>query len=46
MISVKEIISVTPSDRSKRLDVFAAGKTGITRSQISILIKKGYVLGQ
>lgn len=41
---MKEIISVAPQDSSERLDVFAARKTGITRSQIRILIKKGTLL--
>ncbi len=41
---MKEIITVSPSDRSMRLDVFAAGKTGTTRSQIQILIKEGNLL--
>ncbi|MBF0558220.1 MAG: RluA family pseudouridine synthase [Nitrospirae bacterium] len=42
--SVKEIIRVTASDRSKRLDIFAAEKTGITRSQIRLLINNGHLL--
>lgn len=41
---MKEIITVSPSDRPMRLDVFAAGKTGTTRSQIQILIKEGNLL--
>ncbi len=41
---MKEIITVSPSDQSTRLDVFAAGKTGTTRSQIQILIKEGHIL--
>ena len=41
---MKEIITVSPSDHSMRLDVFAAGKTGTTRSQIQILIKEGNLL--
>ncbi|MGD0281249.1 MAG: RluA family pseudouridine synthase [Dissulfurispiraceae bacterium] len=41
---MKDIIIVPALDRSKRLDVFAAEKTGITRSQIRILIKKGNLM--
>jgi len=41
---MKEIITVSPSDHSTRLDVFAAGKTSTTRSQIQILIKEGRLL--
>jgi 23S rRNA pseudouridine1911/1915/1917 synthase len=41
---MKDIIRVPLQDGSKRLDVFAAEKTGITRSQIRILIKKGHIL--
>ncbi len=41
---MKDTIRVFPSDRSKRLDVFAAQNTGTTRSQIQILIKEGNVL--
>src|SRR5208283_5198279 len=41
---MKEIITVSQSDQSTRLDVFAAGKTGTTRSQIQILIKEGHLL--
>lgn len=41
---MKEIISAKTSDGLKRLDVFAARETGITRSQISRLIKKGCLL--
>ncbi|MEW5745296.1 MAG: RluA family pseudouridine synthase [Nitrospirota bacterium] len=37
-------IAASPEDASKRLDIFAAEKTGITRSQIQILIQEGNVL--
>ena len=38
-----EEIVVQESETGERLDTFLAGKTGITRSQIQALIKKGYV---
>ncbi len=41
---MKEIIRVSQSGHSQRLDVFAADNTGTTRSQIQILIKEGNVL--
>jgi 23S rRNA pseudouridine1911/1915/1917 synthase len=41
---MKDIIIVTPSDRSKRLDIFASEKTGTTRSQIRILFKQGNLM--
>ncbi len=41
---MKNTITVSPSDASKRLDVFASEKTGITRSQVQRLIKDGHVL--
>jgi 23S rRNA pseudouridine1911/1915/1917 synthase len=39
-----EEIGVNISETGERLDTFLAGKTGITRSQIQTLIKKGHVL--
>ncbi len=39
-----EEIGVNIYDTGERLDTFLAGKTGITRSQIQALIKKGHVL--
>jgi len=39
-----EEIGVNISDTGERLDTFLAGKTGITRSQMQTLIKKGHVL--
>ncbi len=41
---MKEIIKVSQADHSQRLDVFAAEKTGTTRSQIQVLIKEGNLL--
>lgn len=38
------LLSVSPEDLSKRIDVFIAEKTGITRSQIQKLIEKGDIL--
>lgn len=37
-------ITVDPSGAGQRIDIFLAGKTGITRSQIQKLIEKGDVL--
>lgn len=37
-------ITVAQSDYSERLDVFVSEKTGITRSQVQILIKNGHIL--
>lgn len=39
-----DVITVEISEAGERLDTFLAGKTGITRSQIQSLIKKGHVL--
>ncbi len=36
-------IPVQPGEETQRLDIFLAGKTGVTRSQIQILIEKGEV---
>jgi 23S rRNA pseudouridine1911/1915/1917 synthase len=36
-------ISVEPSEAGERIDIFLAGKTGITRSQIQKLIEQGNV---
>lgn len=41
---MKELFTAASSDTSKRLDIFAAEKTGITRSQIQILIREGNIL--
>ncbi|MBZ0156221.1 MAG: RluA family pseudouridine synthase [Alphaproteobacteria bacterium] len=37
-------IPVEPQDISKRLDIFAAEKTGITRSQVQRLLRDGHIL--
>ncbi len=41
---MSELIIVHESDASKRLDIFIAHKTGITRSQVQKLIRKGDIL--
>ncbi|MFZ5997633.1 MAG: RluA family pseudouridine synthase [Nitrospirota bacterium] len=41
---MKEIIPVSQTDIAKRLDIFTAEKTGISRSQIQLLIKEGNLL--
>lgn len=41
---MKEFISLSDSDKSKRLDILLAEKTGVTRSQIQKLIREGYIL--
>ncbi len=41
---MSESISILQSDVSKRIDVFVAEKTGITRSQIQRLLEEGYIL--
>lgn len=41
-MDIKDII-VQPSERGERIDTFLAKKTGITRSQIQMLIEKGNI---
>ncbi|MCC6347700.1 MAG: RluA family pseudouridine synthase, partial [Nitrospirales bacterium] len=38
------LLSVGPQDIAKRLDIFTAEKTGVTRSQVQRLIREGHVL--
>ncbi len=41
---MKKTLTVTPSDISKRLDIFASEKADLTRSRLQRLIKDGHVL--
>ena len=41
---ISHILKVQEKDSGKRIDILAVAETGITRSQIQRLIKKGFLL--